>query len=131
MYIKRMDGNCMNHKLRNDIILIIALVLIAGVSLIIFFSCSSKNDLYLEIYFMDEQVLKVSLDKDNEYEIEGEISTLKIKVSNEDVWVIQSDCEDQICVHQGHINRAGQTITCLPNKVYLKIVGGSGVDSIL
>lgn len=121
----------MNHKLRNDIILIIALVLIAGVSLIIFFSCSSKNDLYLEVYFMDEQVLKVSLDKDNEYEIEGEISTLKIKVSSEDVWVIQSDCEDQICVHQGHINRAGQTITCLPNKVYLKIVGGSGVDSIL
>lgn len=121
----------MNHKLRNDIILIVSLLLIAGISLILFFSCSSKDDLYLEVYYKEEQVLKISLDENNEYEVSGDISTIRIKVFDKDVWVVESECEDQICVHQGHMNRAGQTITCLPNKVYLKIVGGSGVDSVL
>lgn len=121
----------MNHRIRNDIILIVSLVLIAAVSLVAFFSCSSRDNLFLEVYYRDEQVLRVSLDEDKEYEAIGELSAVKIKVLNKDVWVVESECEDKICIHQGHINRAGQTITCLPNKVYLKIVGGSGVDSVL
>ncbi|WP_353894297.1 NusG domain II-containing protein [Proteinivorax hydrogeniformans] len=42
--------------------------------------------------------------------------------------VEHSDCPDQICVSFGKAKRPGQTITCLPNRVFIRIEGGQGQD---
>ena len=44
----------------------------------------------------------------------------------------EADCKNQICVHQGKIRYAGQSIVCLPNQVAVTITGGTGqkVDAV-
>ncbi len=43
-----------------------------------------------------------------------------------------ADRPDQLCVHQGKISRKGETIACLPNRVTVRVTGGTsaGTDSI-
>ena len=43
------------------------------------------------------------------------------------VYVVSSSCKDKVCVHQGKIKSAGQTITCLPQHVFIQLEG-SEVD---
>ena len=75
--------------------------------------------------FRSEKELVEYLDLHQDTEIL--INSVVVKIQNQEVQVISSDCKDQICVHQGRIHYAGQTITCLPQRVFIKIEG-SEVD---
>lgn len=61
--------------------------------------------------------------------------TLKIILTDTEVWVEASDCPTQDCVHTGHISRSGQSIVCLPARVIVQLVGGdvsdTGVDAVI
>ena len=37
--------------------------------------------------------------------------------------IISSPCPDKLCIHQGHINKIGQTVLCLPEKVLVTVTG--------
>lgn len=60
--------------------------------------------------------------------------TLNIILTDKEVWVEESDCPTQDCVHTGHISRSGQSIVCLPARVTVRLVGGTGepdVDAVI
>ena len=60
--------------------------------------------------------------------------TLKIILTDKEVWVEESDCPTQDCVHTGHISRSGQSLVCLPARVTVRLVGGTGepdVDAVI
>lgn len=44
------------------------------------------------------------------------------------VRMIEANCPDKLCTHQGKIERQGPLIVCLPNRVVLRIVGGEEGD---
>ncbi len=128
-------------KLRNDIILIVVLLFLAGLSLILFFTISPKNDLEVSIYLknnlvyqaqlsgdvfvLDEEAVQVIVD-DKEYQ-EICIEQVDIVIEKDGVFVRSSSCKDHICVNQKKINRAGQSIVCLPNQVSIQL-SGKAVD---
>ncbi|MBR1572688.1 MAG: NusG domain II-containing protein [Lachnospiraceae bacterium] len=39
--------------------------------------------------------------------------------------MIEANCPDKVCIHQGDISNDGQVICCLPNKVVVRIVSDS------
>ena len=41
-----------------------------------------------------------------------------------------ADCPDKICIKQGKINKNGQTISCLPNKISISISNNDDVDIV-
>ena len=49
--------------------------------------------------------------------------------------VESSSCPDGICVHSGYINKAGQSIVCVPNEIIIRLIRGGqeedGLDGIL
>ena len=59
--------------------------------------------------------------------------TLRLRLTETEVWVESSDCPTQDCVHTGHISRSGQSIVCLPARVVIQLEGGtdSGVDAVI
>ena len=61
--------------------------------------------------------------------------TLEICLTDTEVWVEQSDCPTQDCVHTGTISRSGQSIVCLPARIVIQLTGGaadsSGVDIVI
>ncbi|MDN6967443.1 NusG domain II-containing protein [Oenococcus sp. UCMA 17063] len=42
------------------------------------------------------------------------------------VRIVEANCPDQICVHHAAINKAGQSIVCLPHKLIVEIRSSSG-----
>lgn len=118
-------------KLRNDIILIASILIIAVIGIILLLSLSKRDNLAAEIYYDDELIMTINLDKEAEYIITGDVSDLIIKTDINEIWVSESGCPDLVCVHQGHIKSTASVITCLPNKIYIKVIGGEEVDLIV
>ncbi len=107
------------HKLRNDLILIGVLVMIAVISLVLFFTLSEKDNLTVLIYENNELIYQGDMKEEKEITCHQ----VTIQIQKDGVYVSQSNCKDQICVHQGKISRSGQTIICLPNQVVVRLEG--------
>ena len=45
-----------------------------------------------------------------------------VEVGNNRIRIKEASCPDQICVKEGWIEKAGEMIVCMPNRVYIKIV---------
>lgn len=58
-----------------------------------------------------------------DYRIETEYGTNLLRVENERIAIIEADCPDKICVEPGFIHKPGQSLVCLPNRVYVEIEG--------
>jgi len=54
--------------------------------------------------------------------ITTEHGTLTVYLSSSEVYISSSDCDDQICVHQGSLSQAGDGAVCLPNRVVVEII---------
>lgn len=54
--------------------------------------------------------------------------TLRLRLTETEVWVENSDCPTQDCVHTGHISRSGQSIVCLPARISIQLEGGAPND---
>lgn len=59
--------------------------------------------------------------------------TLYVRAENGEIWVEQSDCPTQDCVHTGHIARSGRSIVCVPARVVITLEGGGsdGADLVV
>ncbi|MDE5715972.1 MAG: NusG domain II-containing protein [Anaeroplasmataceae bacterium] len=112
------------HKKRNDIILIGCIVIFIMIGLfIILIQMQKKEELYVKIYFDNELVETINMNKDKEFYVNG----VEIVIHDKKVYVENSTCKDHVCMHQGKIWFPGQTITCLPQRVVIRI-DGEGVD---
>lgn len=110
-------------KIRNDFILIGTILLLACIGLIIYFSCSKKENIEVLIYQKNELVYQGDLENNKELEFEN----VHIVIKECQVYVSHSNCKDQVCVMQPPIYRAGQSIICLPNQITIKL-DGKAVD---
>lgn len=77
----------------------------------------------LKITVAGEIFGEYELDENKEISI-GETNVCRIEDGR--VSMIWADCPDQICVKTVSITETGGRIVCLPNRVVLEIVGGSG-----
>lgn len=107
---------------KNDFILICTLACIAA--LIIFCQHLNKEDGNQVVITVDGDVYEVlNLNEDKEVKIEtenGHYNILQIKDGKANM--IESDCENQVCVNSATISNIGETIVCLPHRVIVKIV---------
>ena len=64
---------------------------------------------------------------------EGLPYPLTIRLTSDGAEVSESSCPSLDCQHTGHISRSGESIICLPNKLVIRLSGGSddGVDAVL
>jgi hypothetical protein len=86
---------------------------------------------YAEV-LMDGAVLAtLPLDSDGAYSPEG-LPGVRIAVREGAVGFAASDCPDKICVHKGFLSSSGQSAACLPNRLVVRVVSGSGeeLDSV-
>ncbi len=111
-------------KKSDFIIIILALVLIAGVYLFSEKFNEDKSANELAICLDGEIIDRLPIYEDRVYEFKGENgdkNTVKIKAGK--VEIIEANCENQVCVHSHPISKAGETIVCLPHRFYVEILG--------
>lgn len=77
-------------------------------------------------------VALTGLDKELVIPLDDGTYHLTVRINDDGVYVSDSDCPGQDCVHTGVIRQAGQSIVCLPAQVVISIVStSSAVDAVL
>lgn len=115
-------------KIRNDIILVCVLLVVAVAGYLIVNTFVYKEGSSVEIYSGSELIKTLSLTEDIEYEISVDDHTNIIKIENGSVSMIDADCPDKLCEKQGKISKNGMSIICLPNKIVVKINSNTDMD---
>jgi hypothetical protein len=117
----------MEKKIRNDIILLAAIIVAVVIGFIIL-RLSDKGK-YVSVSVKGTETLCLSLNTDAEKSING-TNTLVIKDGQ--AFIKEATCPDKICVEHKKISRTGESIICLPNEVVVRITSeDNGLDATL
>jgi len=68
------------------------------------------------------------LNVDRQERVPGPLGDTVVIIKGGRAFVDDSPCPDKLCVHMPAISRPGQWIACLPNRVFVRVRGGSGQD---
>ena len=111
--------------LRNDIILIASLLLVAVISLVVVLSTrTSVNVQYANVYVANELVQeRIPLNVENSYTVHGINGDLTVQTKNGKIAVTKSNCPHQDCVNMGYVGEKNHPIICAYNQVYVIIEG--------
>lgn len=111
-------------KIRKEIIVIGALVLV-GVIFLIIVLLTNKPGTTVVVEVDGRKVAEYPLAQDATYTIQGVNGGTNVLVIKEGYARIESaSCPDGLCKNMGRIHNSAQSIICLPNKVVVKIKGG-------
>ena len=107
-------------KKRNDIILVVVLLLISVAGLLLYKVLTHEGNVAV-VLIDGNEVVRFSLSEDREYIIETEKgkNTLVIKDGKADI--VLADCPDGVCVDHKPISKVRETIVCLPHGVVVVI----------
>ncbi|MCQ2477086.1 MAG: NusG domain II-containing protein [Clostridia bacterium] len=121
----------MDKKLfrKADMIIILAVLLIAGVFLL--WQYSSGDNLRAVITVDGKIVETLDLDKVTGKKVIVPDTSPKVKIVAEkgSIRFDEAECRDKLCVSRGKLYRKGDTAVCLPSKTVITITGGS-VDAM-
>lgn len=118
-------------KYKNDILLILAVLLLAGGAWL-YTTLNRETGAEVVVSVAGEELCRLPLSADTELEIgEGEKRNLLV-ISDGEARISEASCPDHVCVKRGRVSFDGQSIVCLPNKVVVSIVGGEtdGLDGV-
>lgn len=116
--------------LRNDIILVVSLLLVAIISLIVVLSTRTRTNLIAKVYVQNDIVETIDLSKKEEkdYTVHGLNGDLTIHTRDGQICVLKSNCPHQDCVKMGYIGSSNRPIICAYNAVYIVIEGNAEYD---
>lgn len=120
----------LSNKKRADLILVVALLLLAG-ALYLTLNANRQEGGVAVVRVNGVETERHSLAVDGTFPLNGGTNILVIQDGQ--AWLSEADCPDLLCVKQGKIHYTGQVITCLPNRLTVTVEGGesNGVDLVV
>ncbi len=115
-----------NNRIKKADIILLLGIIILGIVMIIMIQLFKKPGKKVVIEIDGKEVDSFLLNEENEglrktyksYDGNGE-NTILIK--DKKVSVIGADCPDKICVHHKQIDKAGESIICLPHRFIVEV----------
>lgn len=119
-------------KIRNDIILIVALLLVAVISLIMVSLKQSHQYSVASVYVQNKLVetIRLNQNSENDYYVHGLNGDLHIHTKNGGIAVVESNCPHQDCVKMGYVYSSNKPIICAYNACYIVIDGGNATYDV-
>lgn len=116
--------------LRNDLILIGSLLVVAVISLVLVLTLKTKKNLQAKVYVQNDvvEVIDLSKKEEKDYYVNGLKSVVHIHTKNGGIAVVESGCPHQDCVHMGYVYETNRPIICAYNAVYIVIEGKASFD---
>nr|WP_315103506.1 NusG domain II-containing protein [uncultured Catonella sp.] len=118
-----MDKN--KRKRKHDIILGIILLSVASILFVIDLTNASSDTVNKNVVVSvdGKKIAEYPLKKDATYKLSGShLGTNTLVIKSGKAYISEANCPDKQCMKQGKIERAGEMLVCLPNRVVIKIV---------
>jgi hypothetical protein len=106
---------------KGDVLAILLVVALAVFVAVCFIPKNSAEPVIAEVYQDGNLVQTLPLDQDTPLVIRGTYSNT-VTVENGSVFISQSDCPGEDCVHSGAIRSSGRSLVCLPNALEVRVV---------
>lgn len=113
----------LKSKLRIRTAIFSCSILIISIVLFLFTSNQKGENVIVNV---DGDATSYSLYENQEIDLGTNI----VVIEDGYVYMKEANCPDKICIKQGKINKKGQTITCLPNKITVSIDSNDDIDVI-
>jgi len=107
--------------------LIIIILIVFGIAGLFFMRWFSEEGRFLSI-ITDNHQYQYSLIQNREVVLEGPLGDTVLTIKDRHVWIKEAPCPHQICRGMGKISRTGQTLVCIPNKIFIVIEGQNAPD---
>lgn len=111
---------------RYDALVALAVVLLAAMlGARLWFAPASSGALTVVVSINAQEIDRTPLSdyEGGTYEANG--CTLTVAVADGAVRIAESDCPNQDCVHSGAIDRAGESLVCLPARIVIELRGSA------
>ena len=120
------------HNLRKilkigDLILVGVLSVAIGVSVFIFRMVHGQGET-VSVYVDGKPIYRLPLATSTRVQVRGPLGVTDIDIKDGHVLVRKAPCPHKTCMKMGRIQRAGEVIVCVPNKIFIKIEGKSKID---
>lgn len=103
----------------------IVLLSLLGILHLVRGSSGHSGDLIIEIYQNGERIQSIALSRVSEtysFTVSGESGAYNlVEVSPDGVRISEASCPDKLCVHQGALPGSLLPITCLPNRLVIRL----------
>lgn len=84
---------------------------------------ASSGERVAVVHDADDKTYELPLDTDQEITVQTDLGKNVVRVEGGKVSVVDSDCPNHDCMHQGAIDGSfGQQIVCLPHKLWIEVV---------
>lgn len=114
---------------KGDIFISLGLLILSFLLAMYFQSFNSKEEgQYIRIEHNSKLVGEYPLDVDKEIVLDDDGKYNKVIIKDGKAYMKEANCRDQICVHMREISIDGETIICLPNRVYVEVIDKSKDD---
>ena len=100
-----------------DIILFICIILCALILGLGLFYANREDGEILVIKVDNKEYMRLPLDEDKTIKLEKNTVIIKDGFA----YMESAECPDKVCVNEGKINKKGQTVICLPQRVVLEV----------
>ena len=114
---------------RNDVLLTAALLLLGG-ALALFLWLTRQAGGTVSVQIDGKAVMELPLGEDAQIVLGEGAHTNTLVIKDGTARVVEASCPDKICVGQGAIQYAGESIVCLPHRLVITVQGGRppGID---
>lgn len=89
---------------------------------------NSYNVTYAKITISGELYKEIPLTgqvKPKEFIVDTGYGMNKVLIENEAITITEADCPDAICIRTGFISKPKESITCLPHRLHIEVIGKS------
>ena len=112
---------------RNDFLLVVLLLLLGG-ALALFLWLTRQSGGTVSVQIDGELVMELPLSEDRSLVLGEGAHTNTLVIEGGKARIAEASCPDRICVRQGTVQYAGESIVCLPHRLVVTVQGGPPRD---
>jgi len=110
-------------RYKKDLIIVGIILMVALLSFVVL-KLTRERGVFAEVSIDGEVVASYSLSENRTETFLAENDGFNtIVIENGEVYVVDADCKDGLCIHQGKKSSIGETIVCLPHKLVVTVTG--------
>ncbi|MBN1572580.1 MAG: NusG domain II-containing protein [Deltaproteobacteria bacterium] len=106
---------------RSDIIFIVICVVLIATAFVFFKSISANAGRTVVIEEGNEVFGTYPISEDRVIEVTGILGVSTVVIEDGEVYMKDSPCPNKVCINMGRISKKGDTIVCIPNRIYITI----------